>query len=136
MPDQPRQEDIDELMKVLAASGAPVAEPAAPRKETSSRAAPAPVEYETLAPGGATPRASAGLEFLGDVDVQVRIELGRSRMNVQDVLKLGSGSVVPLDSLVGDPVNIYVNDRLVARGEVLVVRDRFAIRVTELLKPA
>ena len=136
MPDQPRQEDIDELMKVLAASGVPTAEPVAPRKETASRPAVAPIEYEPLAPPASGGRPGAGLDFLGDVDVQVRIELGKSRMNVQDVLKLGSGSVVPLESLVGDPVCVYVNDRLVARGEVLVVRDRFAVRVTELVKPS
>ena len=54
-------------------------------------------------------------------------------MHVQDVLKLGSGSVVPLESLVGDPVNVFVNDRLVARGEVLVVNENFAVRITEVI---
>ena len=77
-----------------------------------------------------------GLDFLSDVDVNVRIELGTARMHVQDVLKLGSGSVVPLESLVGDPVNVFVNDRLVARGEVLVVHDNFAIRITEVVPPS
>ena len=70
---------------------------------------------------------------LSDVDVQVRVELGSSKLNVKDVLKLNSGSVVALDSLVGDPVNVFVNDRLVARGEVLVVHDNFAIRITEVV---
>jgi flagellar motor switch protein FliN/FliY len=75
------------------------------------------------------------MDFLGDVEVQVRVELGSSKMNVQDALKLGSGSIVGLNSLVGDPVNVYVNDRLVARGEVLVVRDNIAVRITEVVPP-
>jgi flagellar motor switch protein FliN/FliY len=79
------------------------------------------------------PRPEAGLDFLGDVQVDVRVELGGARLNVQEVLKLASGSVVALDSLVGDPVDLFVNDRLVARGEVLVVKDNFAIRITEVL---
>jgi flagellar motor switch protein FliN/FliY len=130
MPEQPRQEDIDELMKVLAGSAAamPAAEEA--RKDPAPRpSAPAPAEPPA-------PRAEAGLDFLGDVDVQVRVELGNSKLNVKDVLRLGSGSVVALDSLVGDPVNVFVNDRLVARGEVLVVHDNFAIRITEVVPPA
>jgi flagellar motor switch protein FliN/FliY len=76
------------------------------------------------------------MEFLGDVNVQVRVELGSSTMNVQDVLKLGSGSIVGLSSLVGDPVNVFVNDRLVARGEVLVVKDNIAVRIIEVVPPA
>jgi flagellar motor switch protein FliN/FliY len=67
--------------------------------------------------------------------VQVRVELGNSTLNVKEVLKLGPGSVVGLDSLVGDPVNVFVNNRLVARGEVLVVHDNFAIRITEVVPP-
>jgi len=76
------------------------------------------------------------MSFLGDVEVRVRVELGQTKMNVQDVLKLGSGAIVGLNSLVGDPVNVFVNDRLVARGEVLVVRDNIAVRITEVVPPA
>jgi flagellar motor switch protein FliN/FliY len=130
MPEEPKQEDIDELMKVLAASTIPSgtgrAEPAAP-------SAASPMKYEPLAASPASTRADAGLEFLGDVNVQVRVELGSSTMNVQDVLKLGSGSIVGLSSMIGDPVNVFVNDRLVARGEVLVVRDNIAVRITEVV---
>jgi flagellar motor switch protein FliN/FliY len=136
MPEQPRQEDIDELMKVLAGSAAahmPAPEP--PRKETASRPSVPLVIPEPPAAPAAPARAEAGLDFLADVDVQVRVELGNSTLNVKDVLKLGPGSVVGLDSLVGDPVNVFVNDRLVARGEVLVVHDNFAIRITEVVPP-
>ena len=132
MPDDPKQEDIDELMKVLAASAAAAASPGA-RPEPAAPPLASPMSYEPLVPAPAAPRADSGLDFLGDVDVRVRIELGRASMNVQDVLKLGSGSIVGLSSQVGDPVNVFVNDRLVARGEVLVVRDTLAVRITEVV---
>jgi flagellar motor switch protein FliN/FliY len=77
--------------------------------------------------------AGASIELLRDVDLNVKIELGRSRMLVEDVLKLGEGSVVELDKLAGDPVDVFVNDRLVARGEVLVLNDNFCVRVNEIM---
>ncbi len=147
MADEPRQEDIDELMKVLAASAVPPgARPgdfppppltsAPPPATMKSVPAPAssPMMFEPLVPPpGGSPGSEAGMDLLGDVNVQVRVELGTSKMNVQDVLKLGSGSVVGLNSLVGDPVNVFVNDRLVARGEVLVVKDNIAVRIIEVV---
>ncbi len=78
-------------------------------------------------------RMPSGLEMLGDVDLHVTVELGRTEMLVEDVLKLSSGSVVELDKLAGDPVDIYVNQRLVARGEVLVLNDNFCIRISEIV---
>ena len=73
------------------------------------------------------------IELLKDVGLQVKIELGRSRMLVEDVVRLGEGSVVELDKLAGDPVDVYVNDRLVARGEVLVLNDNFCVRINEIV---
>ena len=73
-----------------------------------------------------------GIDLLRDVDLNVKIELGRCRMLVDDVLKLGEGAVVELDKLAGDPVDVYVNDRLVARGEVLVLNDNFCVRVSDI----
>jgi flagellar motor switch protein FliN/FliY len=75
----------------------------------------------------------ATLELLKDVDLNLRIELGRTQMYLEDVLKLKRGSVVTLDKLAGDPVDVIVNGRMVARGEVLVLNDNFCVRVTELL---
>ena len=75
----------------------------------------------------------SSIELLRDVELNVKIELGRSRMLVEDVLKLGEGSVVELDKLAGDPVDVFVNDRLVARGEVLVLNDNFCVRVNEIV---
>lgn len=74
-----------------------------------------------------------GMDMLSDVNVDVTIELGRTRMLVEDVLRLADGAVVELDKLAGDPVDIYVNKRLVARGEVLVLNDNFCIRVNDIL---
>jgi flagellar motor switch protein FliN/FliY len=75
----------------------------------------------------------SSIELLRDVDLSVKIELGRSRMLVEDVLKLAEGSVVELDKFAGDPVDVFVNDRLVARGEVLVLNDNFCVRVNEIV---
>ena len=73
------------------------------------------------------------LQMLEDVQLHVRIELGRTRMLVQDVLRLDQGSVVELNKLAGDPVDVYVNERLVARGEVLVLNDNFCVRINEIV---
>jgi flagellar motor switch protein FliN/FliY len=83
---------------------------------------------------GAPPSGdNATLDLIRDVELDLRIELGRTHMYLEDVLKLRKGSVVPLDKLAGDPVDIYVNGRLIARGEVLVLNDNFCVRVAELI---
>ncbi len=75
------------------------------------------------------------IELLKDVHVKVRVELGRGAMLLRDILKLREGSVVELEKLAGDPLDIYVNDRLIAKGEVLVLNENFCIRVTEIFSP-
>lgn len=82
--------------------------------------------------GSSSKSLPAGMELLSDIALNVRIELGRTKMLLEDVLKLGDGTVVELDKLAGDPVDIYVNDRPVARGEVLVLNDNFCIRISEV----
>jgi len=77
--------------------------------------------------------APEGIDMLSDVNLDVTIELGRTRMYVEDVLKLSEGAVVELDKLAGDPVDIYVNQRHVARGEVLILNDNFCVRVNEIV---
>ena len=86
--------------------------------------------FEAGAPAGGESR----INFLSDVNLDVKIELGRSRMYVEDVLRLNEGSVVELDKPAGDPVDIFVNDRHVARGEVLVVNDNFCVRISEIIQ--
>jgi len=92
----------------------------------------APFELKDLA-GAPASGEKATLELLKDVDLDLRIELGRTHMYLEDVLKLKRGSVVTLEKLAGDPVDVFVNGRMVARGEVLVLNDNFCVRVTELL---
>ena len=83
--------------------------------------------------GESQDKADRGIDLLGDVDLDVSIELGRTEMLVEDVLRLQAGSVVELDKLAGDPVDVFVNGRLVARGEVLVLNDNFCVRVSEIV---
>ena len=72
------------------------------------------------------------IDMLLDVPLTVTIELGRTEMTLKQALELQQGSVVELDRLAGDPIDVYVNERLIAKGEVVVVDDKFAVRVTEL----
>jgi flagellar motor switch protein FliN/FliY len=78
----------------------------------------------------------SSIDLLRDVELNVKIELGRSKMLVEEVLRLAEGSVVELDKLAGDPVDVFVNERLVARGEVLVLNDSFCVRVNEIVAGA
>jgi flagellar motor switch protein FliN len=79
-------------------------------------------------------RSAADLEAVFDVPVQVSAVLGRSRMDVGQLLKLGPGTVLELDRKVGEAIDIYVNDRLVARGEVVLVEDKLGVTMTEIIK--
>ena len=77
--------------------------------------------------------AANSIDLLNDVELNVKIELGRAEMTVEEILRLSEGAVVELDKLAGDPVDILVNEQLVARGEVLVVNDNFCVRVNEII---
>ena len=74
------------------------------------------------------------LEAVSDIPVQISVVLGKTSMQVQQLLKLGRGAVVELDRKVGEPVDIFVNNRLVARGEVVVVEDKVGVTMTEIIK--
>ncbi len=98
-----------------------------------------PAAFMPLQSTGATaPEAGNGknIDLLLDINMKVSVELGRTRMAVRDVLGLSSGSVVELDRQAGEPVDILINDRLVARGEVVVIDDRFGVRVTDIETPS
>lgn len=83
---------------------------------------------------GDLPRSAKDLEAVYDIPVQVSAVLGKSTMQVSQLLKLGRGAVIELDRKVGEAIDIYVNNRLVARGEVVVVEDRLGITMTEIIK--
>ncbi len=75
------------------------------------------------------------LSLLMDVPLQVTVELGRARMTIENLLRLNQGSVVELNQMIGEPLNILVNNKLMAHGEAVVVKDKFAIRVLDVVSP-
>jgi len=77
----------------------------------------------------------ANLDLILDIPLSVTVELGRSKMLINDLLQLGQGSVVELTKLVGEPLEVLVNDKLVARGEVVVVNEKFGVRLTDIVTP-
>jgi len=89
---------------------------------------------EDALPVQAEGEVDAGLEAVYDVPVKVTAVLGTSQMQIHQLLKLGRGAVVTLDRRVGEAVDIYVNDRLVARGEVMIVEDKLGVTMTEIVK--
>ena len=93
-------------------------------------------ETAPLAPGDGEPitRGAQDLEAVFDVPVQVSAVLGRARMEVGDLLRLGPGTVLELDRKVGEAIDIYVNNRLVARGEVVLVEEKLGVTMTEIIK--
>ncbi len=104
------------------------------REVEESLLAPKMQQYrleELVGAGG--PPEKVSMDLLRDVTLDLKIELGRTRMHLDEILQLRKGSVVTLDKLAGDPVDVYVNGRLVARGEVLVLNDNFCVRVAELV---
>lgn len=78
----------------------------------------------------------ANLDFILDIPLEVSVELGRAKMLISDLLQLGQGSVIELTKLAGEPLEIFVNQKLIARGEVVVVNEKFGIRMTDIISPA
>ncbi len=123
---------INEAEANLAAAIAPSLGDRKQNREDTSGATPLPLNNFTQTEIEAE---RAELAMLQDVELDLRIELGRTELMIEEVVALASGSVVPLDKLAGDPVDILVNGRLIARGEVLVLNDNFCVRVAEILTP-
>ena len=76
------------------------------------------------------------IEFLLDIPVEITVQLGASRMLIKEILQLGQGSVVELEKLAGEPMEIMANHRLIARGEVVVVNEKFGVRLTDIISPS
>jgi len=139
MMEDPSDLELDELS---AKDDAPPAEGDAP--PTADAAAEAADDTADAAPEANPdphpnrdddgPRSGADLEAVYDVPVQVSAVLGKATLQVSQLLKLGRGAVVELDRKVGEAIDIYINDRLVARGEVVVVEDRLGVTMTEIIK--
>jgi flagellar motor switch protein FliN len=82
-----------------------------------------------------TAQPERGLEFLYDVPLQISVEVGRSKILLKDLLKMGEGYIIELDKLAGEPLDLYVNSRLIAKGEAVMVGDKFGIRLTDVVSP-
>lgn len=95
-----------------------------------------PASFEELSGGTTNAGDSHNLDFLLDIPLEVTVELGRSSMIINDMLRLTQGSVVELSKAAGDPVDIYVNHKLLGKGEVIVVNDRYGVRITEIISQA
>ena len=105
--------------------------------DATTTEAPAAAATTTPATGGfseASTKENLSLETVYDIPVQITVVLGRTSMLVNQLLKLGRGAVIELDKKVGEPIEIFVNNRLVARGEVVVVEERIGVTMTEIIK--
>ena len=92
-------------------------------------------EFDDLGDMGVAGGDPAALSLLYDLSLPVAIELGRTRMSVQEILAIGRGSVIQLERLAGEPIDVFVGDRRFAEGEVVVVGEQFGVRVTRILSP-
>lgn len=125
-------QDTDDWASALAEQTAsqhttPVASPAvAP--------APAPHVFQPLVDSAI--EGNSDIDMIMDIPVQLSVELGRTRLTIKNILQLGQGSVVELDGLAGEPMDIFVNGYLIAQGEVVVVDEKYGIRVTDIITPS
>jgi len=92
------------------------------------------LEEEKRAQGQA--QGPRDIDFLLDIPLVVSVEIGRTRMLIKDLLQLGQGSVIEFEKLVGEPMEVLVNEKLIARGEVVVVNEKFGVRLTDISSPA
>lgn len=138
-PNTPEPREDDEWASALAEQGAAeeADDPwAAALAEQAAAASPAPgAVFKPLgtAQALASPRE---LEMIMDIPVKLSVELGRTRITIKQLLELAQGSVLALDGLAGEPMDILINSYLVAQGEVVVVDDRYGIRITEIITPS
>ncbi|ARP86934.1 flagellar motor switch protein FliN [Bordetella genomosp. 9] len=128
---KPADDWADALAEQTAASASPAAAPA----PAASAAKPAAASvFKPLS--GSSEKSTADIDLIMDVPVQLTVELGRTRLTIKNLLQLGQGSVVELDGLAGEPMDIFVNGYLIAQGEVVVVDDKYGIRLTDIITPA
>jgi flagellar motor switch protein FliN/FliY len=110
------------------------AKPAADAAVPAEAAVPA--SFASLAPSGVPASAVNDINLILDIPVQLTVELGRTRIPIKNILQLAQGSVVELETLAGEPMDVLVNGYLIAQGEVVVVNDKFGIRLTDIVTPS
>jgi flagellar motor switch protein FliN/FliY len=96
---------------------------------------PTPASFPSLDGGGAAP-APKNIDFILDIPMQVTVQVGSTKMVIRELLQLGQGSVIELEKLAGEPMEVLVNNKLVARGEVVVVNEKFGVRLTDVISAA
>ena len=134
-PDSPSQEEQDAMAAEWAAALAEAA-PAAAASEVTE----VPEQVSTPSFANFSPTTAGGptgdINMILDIPVQLTVELGRTRIPIKNILQLAQGSVVELDALAGEPMDVLVNGYLIAQGEVVVVNDKFGIRLTDIVTPS
>ena len=133
------QDDIDKLMsndgELEHGWDEAPAEKAAPKAKKAPQHSFNELPSSGPSAKGATTPSGRSLDFILDIPLEVAVELGRTKMLINDLLQLGQGSVIELTKLAGEPLEILVNHKLVARGEVVVVNEKFGVRVTDIVSP-
>ena len=136
-PDTPSQEEQDAMAAEWAAA---LAEAAPSPSPAASEVAEVPEQVSTPSFANFSPTTAGGpagdINMILDIPVQLTVELGRTRIPIKNILQLAQGSVVELDALAGEPMDVLVNGYLIAQGEVVVVNDKFGIRLTDIVTPS
>ncbi len=109
---------------------------AAAMAEQSTSAPAEPAQFKDIAGPASSSGGTNDIDFILDIPVQLTVELGRTKIAIKNLLQLAQGSVVELDGLAGEPMDVLVNGCLIAQGEVVVVNDKFGIRLTDVITPA
>jgi flagellar motor switch protein FliN len=112
------------------------APPAPPAAAAAAAPAPRPAVFDRLSAAPAAAGQPNDIGMVMDIPVQLTVQLGRTRLPIRDILQLAQGSVVELDGLAGEPLDVYVNGCLIAQGEVVVVNEKFGIRLTDIVTPS
>ncbi|MCE9638725.1 MAG: flagellar motor switch protein FliN [Betaproteobacteria bacterium] len=121
--------------QISAGDWAPSTAEQAPAGPDASSQVAAPI-FEQFSAGGAPAGAHNDIDMILDIPVQLTVELGRTKIAIKNLLQLAQGSVVELDGLAGEPMDVLVNGCLIAQGEVVVVNDKFGIRLTDIITPS
>lgn len=126
-----------DMMDDWAAAMAEQADVEAAQAATPTAAGPSPADiFERFDTVAAAPSAPQNIDMILDIPVTLTVELGRTKIAIRNLLQLAQGSVVELDGLAGEPMDVLVNGCLIAQGEVVVVNDKFGIRLTDIITPA
>ena len=129
-------QEADDWASALAEQTAAQAPAAAPAADTAPAAIASPASHVFQPLVDSAIEGNSDIDMIMDIPVQLSVELGRTRLTIKNILQLGQGSVVELDGLAGEPMDIYVNGYLIAQGEVVVVDEKYGIRVTDIITPS